>query len=135
MEGFDRLVDKHYDKFHDGVGKGFHGARRHIHIPSRGRKNNDAKPEPDQQRSSSEPRIDRNGSAPDVSQPRDFSDDEDQGYVSDYPRRRSRRETNARENEPAYAPNRKVRINPVKEVWASIVKPMLPCHDSRHSLN
>jgi hypothetical protein len=127
MEGFDRIVDKHYDKFHDGVGKQYHGFRKRV--PGRGRKQVDGKPAPDQPRSSSEPRDDRYRRPQNDSRPQDFSEDDDQGYVSEYPRRRPREDPYSRENEPsggvAYAPDRKVRINPIKEVWVPTVKPAL----------
>jgi hypothetical protein len=129
MEGFDRLVDKHYDRFHDGVGKGYNGARQHIHLPTRGRKKKSVQPDPFQQRASSEPRDDLYRGSQVDPRPQDFSDDENQGYTSDRPRRKQRRDTVSREDEDAFSPNRKVRISPYREVWVPSVKPALPSLD------
>jgi len=79
---------------HDGV----IGLGRKVRIPGRRRHKAD-KPVP-QRRASSEPRGDRSQNSRRNSRPDDFSDDEDQGYISEDPRRRSRRYSNTRENEP-----------------------------------
>jgi hypothetical protein len=92
----------------------------------RGRKKKGKQPDSNQQRASSEPRDDRYRRSRADSQLQDFSDDENQGYVSDRPRRRRRRDSNSREDVAAYSPNRKVRISPFKEVWVPSVELALP---------
>jgi hypothetical protein len=122
MEGFDRVVDKYYDTFHDHSIKGYQGIRKRVPTTRKKRKK-DSKLTSGHQRSASEPREDRYQRPQDASRNRELSsDDEDRGYDSDHPRRRrgdSRSRENDFTNSAMYAPERHVRINPVDEVRTS----------------
>jgi hypothetical protein len=122
IEAFDRGVDRYHDDVHDHV----QGWVRKVHLPGRRRKSDVVvgKGAIEQQRASSESRIDRNEQPRRRrdSKPEYISDDEDLGYVSDHPGRRARRYSYGRENEPrgttaaSYAPQRHVRISPFQEI-------------------
>jgi hypothetical protein len=136
MEGFDRVVDKYYDTVYDITGKGYEQATKHL--PRRGRRQQgtaqNVPPKsfqkgtqmgPQHQRAFSEPRDDRYRRRDQRAQ--DLTDDDDQGYISDRPRRSVRNDSTAsRENEPTNAAtsNRQVR-SPAKEVRFTTVKPEL----------
>jgi hypothetical protein len=117
IEGFDMLVDRYHDTAHDHVVQ--YG--RKLPMPKRWRKNTpgtEQAPEqlqPQRQRASSETRVEPSEEPRRYRGNRDieFSEDEDQGYASERPRRRSRRYSGneSRGENAAYAHQRRVRIN------------------------